>query len=140
MPDGMRNEEMARELMEARRELIVGVRDYADRQCRLTRSGNLQFPIQDGIPSHDEDGLLPPGIYTTNWAEFSTRFGYTERRQRQMYGLLAAMHLVKKAGGLAAIVGGSFITAKQDPGDIDCCWEPQGLDKTRCFRHQDTTI
>jgi hypothetical protein len=43
-------------------------------------------------------------------------------------GLRAALESLRDAGCLRAYVDGSFVTAKEEPGDFDACWEPAGVD------------
>jgi hypothetical protein len=75
------------------------------------------------IPPFDERGYLPAGVYEANEAEFNQRFGFNSYRQQ----LLAALHLVlialKQAGCDRVYIGGSFVTDKEEPGDIDGCFE-----------------
>ncbi len=88
----------------------------------------MVVPKVEGLVPFDQDGLLPPAIYHVDWPAVVKRYGYTPQRRKQLNGLLAAMHLVKRAGAKWARVGGSFVTAKRDPGDIDCEWDNISLD------------
>ena len=45
-----------------------------------------------------------------------------------MSGLKAALDSLKAAGCQTAYLDGSFVTAKEIPGDFDGCWEVQGVD------------
>ena len=40
----------------------------------------------------------------------------------------AALDALKLAGCQTVYIDGSFVTAKDVPGDFDCCWEPNGVD------------
>ena len=74
----------------------------------------------------------PDGIHEPeNWAEFVSRFGTNTTRLRQVEGLKDALRLLKEAGSETAYVGGSFVTAKELPGDFDACWEIAGVDFDR---------
>lgn len=84
-----------------------------------------------GILPLDEDGLLPRGMHHAGWSEFTARFGQTDRRHRQTQGLLAALISLQNAGCKRAYVGGSFVTAKENPNDIDYIFEPQGMDMSK---------
>lgn len=42
----------------------------------------------------------------------------------------AAFDALKLAGCQTVYIDGSFVTAKNIPGDFDCCWEPNGVDGT----------
>ncbi len=56
------------------------------------------------------------------------RYGYTRWRQELLSGLLRALRLLRSAGCRRAYIDGSFVTAKQEPGDFDACWDAQGVD------------
>ena len=45
-----------------------------------------------------------------------------------MAGLKAAMVSLRDAGCITVYVDGSFVTAKEAPGDFDACWEEEGVD------------
>ena len=80
------------------------------------------------IPVFDVDGNLPPGIHFGAWDELVARFGHTAHRQRLLAGLRAALQSLKYAGCRRVYVDGSFVTAKEQPGDFDGCWEVDGVD------------
>lgn len=42
--------------------------------------------------------------------------------------MLDALRLLKAAGCLRVYVDGSFVTAKDEPGDFDACWDTEGVD------------
>lgn len=75
------------------------------------------------IPDFNELGLLPEGLHTATLDEIRQRFGrptLSNRRYELFQGLrelldeLAGSQIVDHI-----IVNGSFVTEKQDPGDID---------------------
>jgi hypothetical protein len=80
------------------------------------------------IPAYDEDGNLPPGIHEATWDEVAARFGSNPRRLKLLAGLKRALDSLRAAGCRRAYVNGSFVTAKEDPGDFDVCWEASGVD------------
>jgi hypothetical protein len=80
------------------------------------------------LPAFDAGGRLPEGIHTTEWAAFAERFGASLRRQELLVGLAAALRLFREAGCLRVFVGGSFVTAKGDPGDFDVAWDMTDVD------------
>jgi|GEM_PF-1490797 len=84
-----------------------------------------------GILPLDEDGLLPQGMHHAAWSEFVARFGQTDRRHRQTQGLLMALLSLQNAGCKRAYVGGSFVTAKEDPTDVDYVFDGEGLDASK---------
>lgn len=79
-------------------------------------------------PFEPSTGLLPPGIHEATWEEFVARFGWTPHRLTLLAGLKAALDALRAAGCRRAYVDGSFVTAKEEPGDFDACWEPAGID------------
>jgi len=119
---------LQRELVEEQRRLTNQVCRYFDRQRQYPWNYAMEVPDVDGLVPFDQDGLLPPAIYHAEWAAVVERYGYTPRRRQLLNGLLATLHLLKKAGAQWVRVGGSFVTAKRDPGDIDCEWDNIGLD------------
>lgn len=59
------------------------------------------------------------------------RFGWNPRRRRLLDGLADAMALLQAAGCRRIWLNGSFVTAKEEPGDFDACWDPEGVDFDR---------
>ncbi len=84
------------------------------------------------IPKFDPStGLLPSGVHKATWEEFVARFGWTPRRLALLAGLKAALDALRVAGCRRAYIDGSFVTAKETPGDFDGCWEVEGVDLAR---------
>ena len=79
------------------------------------------------IPEFDPGGNLPPGVHMTTWSVFVERFGATDHRRRLIAGLKRALDSLKRAGCAWAYIDGSFVTAKERPGDFDACWDPVGV-------------
>jgi hypothetical protein len=83
------------------------------------------------IPQFDGRGLLPAGVHSAVWEEVVGRFGWNERRRRLLGGLEEAL---KGPGGLKAAgcrrvyLNGSFVSDKQQPNDIDVCWDVAGVE------------
>ena len=75
------------------------------------------------IPPFNAQGLLPDGIHDCTIDEAAERFGglqSSDRRPRLWARFTEFIGEVKGCGLLeAAIVDGSFVTAKPDPNDID---------------------
>jgi hypothetical protein len=81
------------------------------------------------LPAFDpESGRLPPGEHVASWDEVVERFGWTERRRRLLDGLAEAIELLAEAGCRQIWLNGSFVTAKDEPGDFDACWDTDGVD------------
>ena len=78
------------------------------------------------LPAFDSRGRLPKGIHKASWDEFTARFATTGRRRELLLGLIEAIELLRQADCPTIYIAGSFVTAKQKPGDIDVVWE--GID------------
>jgi len=79
------------------------------------------------IPEFNESGLLPEGVHWAVMDEIQKRFGRNLHRQRLVGGLERALNALRMAACTALYLDGSFITAKEYPGDYDACWEPKGV-------------
>ena len=62
----------------------------------------------------------------TTWTETITAYGTSLWRLQLLAGLKAALDNLKAAGCRRAYIDGSFVTAKEHPGDFDACWELAG--------------
>lgn len=71
---------------------------------------------------------LPAGIHDATWNEFATRYGTTAHRRRLLDGLRRALESLRDAGCVRAYIDGSFVTAKDEPGDFDACWGAANVD------------
>jgi hypothetical protein len=79
----------------------------------------LEPPISN-IPRFRPDGYLPEGVYVCSEAEVIFRFGSTGRRRRRLVRRLRRwIELGRQVGARRLLVDGSFVTAKEEPGDID---------------------
>lgn len=83
------------------------------------------------LPQLTRAGNLPPGIHWATWTEFAGRFGWSPRRRRLLTGLRRALRLLREAGCTVVYINGSFVTAKETPGDFDACWDVEGVDPDR---------
>jgi hypothetical protein len=81
------------------------------------------------IPSFDPaTGNLPAGVHEASWQEFVARYGHTPHRLALLAGLKMALDELRVAGCRRVYIDGSFVSAKQSPGDFDACWEIAGVD------------
>ncbi len=81
------------------------------------------------LPAFDPDsGRLPPGEHVASWDVVVERFGCTQRRRRLLDGLAEAIELLADAGCRKIWLNGSFVTAKDVPGDFDACWDTDEVD------------
>ncbi len=75
------------------------------------------------IPELNQDGFLPEGIHEATLEELRERFGRFQRTDRRpaLFTKLTTYVAEVRASGLAVavIVDGSFVTAKDEPSDID---------------------
>ena len=73
-------------------------------------------------------GNLPPGVHDATWDELLAAFASNAHRARPADGLRRALEDLRAAGCTRVYIDGSFITAKESPGDFDGCWELAGVD------------
>ena len=76
------------------------------------------------LPAFSKNGLLPAGIHSTTWDEFEQRFVYFDRSDRRfrLFETFRELYRQAKISGIVQqiYVGGSFVTSKAEPNDIDC--------------------
>lgn len=80
------------------------------------------------------NGILKRGIHTITWEEFGRQFGYNEHRQKLLRGLLRGIRLLQRVGCHAIYIGGSFVTTKKFPEDVDVVWESSDMSFERVRR------
>jgi hypothetical protein len=73
-------------------------------------------------------GYLPAGVHPMGWDQFIARFSWNNRRRFLITGMRRALSNLRSAGCTAAIVGGSFVSAKDEPTDYDLAFDPVGVD------------
>lgn len=73
-------------------------------------------------------GYLPEGLHTMSLAEVSAAFTWNARRLWLNMGLIRAATALRGAGCRTIILDGSFVTAKEEPGDYDAAFDPVGVD------------
>jgi hypothetical protein len=72
------------------------------------------------IPQFRPDGYLPDGLHVTSEAEVTFRFGSANpRRRRLALRLRRWIGLARSVRAQRLFVDGSFVTAKDEPNDID---------------------
>jgi hypothetical protein len=81
-------------------------------------------------PHLQRAATLPPGIWAMSWADFWTRYGYNSRRANLLSGLMFALKLLVRSNCQTIYIGGSFITNKERPNDIDGCFDGMGIDNS----------
>jgi hypothetical protein len=80
------------------------------------------------MPPFTKSGYLPPGIWAMSWADFWERYGHNSRRANLLSGLMFALKLLVRSNCQTIYIGGSFITNKERPNDIDGCFDGMGID------------
>ena len=77
-----------------------------------------------GIPALQANGELPPGEYEATLDEVEAVYGSSnDCRRLLMRGLREAANNFEWSGVRTLWINGSFITDKEEPNDIDGCWE-----------------
>lgn len=72
------------------------------------------------IPEFGPDGYLPEGLYLASDAEVIFRFGTSSRQRRRLaLRLRRWLELAREVGARRLLIDGSFVTAKENPDDID---------------------
>ena len=71
---------------------------------------------------------MPAGEHVASWDEVVERFGWTRRRRALLDGLADAVESLAAAGCRRVWLNGSFVTAKDEPGDFDACWDTDDVD------------
>ncbi|MGI8978717.1 MAG: DUF6932 family protein [Pirellulaceae bacterium] len=74
------------------------------------------------IPPLTEAGLLPPGNHTATLEEFAQTFCMHTTRRRELFEKLERLlaDLKKVDSARKILIGGSFVSNKPEPDDIDC--------------------
>jgi hypothetical protein len=72
------------------------------------------------IPPFRRDGYLPEGIHLASLSEVTFRFGSsTRQRRRLVLRVRRWVELAVEVGALRLLIDGSFVTAKEEPNDVD---------------------
>jgi hypothetical protein len=74
------------------------------------------------LPAYYDGMYLPPGDYLATWQDVIQRFSGNEKRQGFCTRLKAILDQAKICGFVKVYLFGSFISAKDDPGDVDLLW------------------
>jgi hypothetical protein len=72
-------------------------------------------------------GYLEIGIHSLTIDQFIAEFATNSIRKKLMEGFLQGVEDLKKCGCKIIYVGGSFVTAKSTPSDVDACWDHNGV-------------
>jgi hypothetical protein len=80
------------------------------------------------MPPFTDRGNLPPGIWPMSWSELWAVYGYNNRRANLLSGLRLLLIWLDRAGCDSIYLGGSFITDRERPNDIDGCFDGMTID------------
>src|ERR1700733_2480653 len=72
------------------------------------------------IPEFDQRGFLPHGVWRCTGKQFIERFISTDSREQFSKSILNVLDFAAHEGASSVLVGGSFVTDKPDPSDVDC--------------------
>jgi len=72
------------------------------------------------IPPLDEHGFLPAGLHLASLEQIEAQFGVITEVRRDLYRRLAEyVDLARHVGAHRIFIGGSFVSSKPEPGDVD---------------------
>jgi len=74
------------------------------------------------LPAYYDGMYLPEGDHPATWEDVVERFSGTERRRTFCNRLRAILVRAKRCGFIRVYLFGSFVSAKDEPGDIDLLW------------------
>ncbi len=96
------------------------------------RNKSVAIDFYRMIPDFTDEGMLPPGIHRATLREVRDKLGWGLRRRDLLDRLEAGLRLMKNCGIDRVYLDGSFVTEKDRPGDIDCCYDvPPGTTNLR---------
>jgi len=81
------------------------------------------------IPPFTKSGELPPGVFVTDIDEIEAVLGFNSIRRELIEGLRKALENLREAGVQRVWINGSFVTTKEEPNDVDGCWDPSQVDE-----------
>jgi hypothetical protein len=76
-------------------------------------------------------GNLPEGIHQQTWSDFAAQFGFSLRRAAILNRVFVVLHHFAQAGITRVFIGGSFVTSKKSPKDMDVLYDTTGADPER---------
>lgn len=95
----------------------------------LRRNDDAATIVVRAIPPFEpSSGYLPVGEHEATWVKIVERFGWTPWCSRLLDGLAESLDLLAEAGCHRVWLNGSFVTAKEEPGDFDAVWDPEHVD------------
>lgn len=79
------------------------------------------------IEFDSRNGYLPEGVHGMSLVDVARYFAWNARRRFLFGGLSRAIAVLQSAGCRSVILDGSFVTAKEEPGDWDAAFDPVGV-------------
>jgi hypothetical protein len=79
--------------------------------------------------------FLIVGVHLTDWEDFKKNFGYNQHRQNLLENLLKGLKVLYQYGCKEVCVGGSFVTNKANPVDVDVCYENSHMNWNGLKKH-----
>jgi hypothetical protein len=74
------------------------------------------------LPAFHDGNFLPEGEYPATWGEIVERFGGSAKRRGFCDRLITWLRRAERCGFLRVYLFGSFISANDNPGDVDLMW------------------
>lgn len=72
------------------------------------------------LPPFATSGRLPPGKHEATVPDFIDKFCSNNERKRYLGAFLALVQFATNAGAQDLLIGGSFVSSKPEPNDLDC--------------------
>ncbi|HPA46251.1 MAG TPA: hypothetical protein PLG59_10500 [bacterium] len=83
----------------------------------------MSFSDAELSAKFDSNGNLSPGVHFVSLEDVERTFAWNAHRRMLFAGLKEALTNLAKAGIRRVWIDGSFVTRKENPKDIDGCWE-----------------
>jgi hypothetical protein len=104
------------------------------RQAPKSKGATETGEVKRELLPFNSNGILRRGIHTITWEEFTKQYGYNEQRQKLLRGLLKGTRILQRVGCHTIYIGGSFVTTKQFPSDVDVVGESSDMSFERVRR------
>ena len=87
----------------------------------------------------NKNGNLPIDV-TLTAGQFKTNFGYNSQRKKQIEHLLTIAKILALLGCTEMYLGGSFVTTKALPNDLDVCFDATVLDVAALWKNNPALV
>lgn len=109
----------------------VTVRQPDGVETTLSDDGRTVVEAGSKLPPFTPLGYLPEGQFQATWPEFVKRFDTSPERHELLERLEPRLIHLKETGVQEVAIGGSFVTTKAKPNDVDGLFDPQGVNFER---------